>query len=286
MQGAVYTGLHTVELQDRPVPQVESPTDAVVKMLHGTICGTDLHILRGHVPSVEKGRILGHEGVGTIVSVGGSVNGLFVGDTVLISCITACGVCSACRKGLRSHCASGGWVLGNVIDGTQAEYVRIPHAASSLYKIPGDINTESCVAMSDAFPTGMECGAMNAHVEPGSTVAIVGAGPVGLSAMMTAKLYSPSLLVLIDMDETRLQHAKRLGADKVINPEASGAMETLGSMNEGQGFDCVIEAVGIPKTFELCQKLVAAGGAIANIGVHGQKVDLYLAELWDHNISK
>lgn len=286
MRGLVYTGPNRFEVQDRAVPEIESPTDAVVKMLHSTICGTDLHILKGDVPTVERGRILGHEGVGTIVSKGTNVDGFSVGDVVLISCITACGLCSACGKGLRSHCVRGGWILGNGIDGTQAEYVRIPYASASLYKIPKNMNPGACVALSDAFPTGMECGSINAHVQPGSTVVIVGAGPVGLSAMLTAKLYSPALVAMIDVDETRLQHAKRLGADKVMNPEAASAREILDSFNDGQGFDSVMEAVGIPETFELCQKLVAPGGAIANIGVHGQKVDLYLDELWGHNISE
>ncbi|OJJ35954.1 hypothetical protein ASPWEDRAFT_111381 [Aspergillus wentii DTO 134E9] len=285
MNGLVYTAANTVEIQDRPIPQIECPTDAVVKMMHSSICGTDLHILKGHVPTVDHGRILGHEGVGTIVSLGSNVDGFFIGDIVLISCITACGVCPACTKGLRSHCGSGGWILGNVIDGTQAEYVRIPQAAASLYKIPGNIDSAACVALSDAFPTGLECGAMNSQAQPGNSVAIVGAGPVGLSAMLTAKLYSPATLVVIDVDESRLDHARKLGADIVINPQASDAMETLDSINEGQGFDSVIEAVGSSESFEMCQKLVAPGGSIANIGVHGQKVDLYLNELWDHNIS-
>ncbi|KAI7973769.1 hypothetical protein EIK77_001832 [Talaromyces pinophilus] len=286
MKGLVYTGPNSFEIQDQPIPQIEKPTDAVVKMLHSSICGTDLHILKGHVPTVEYGRILGHEGVGTIVSLGNSVDGLFVGDTVLISCITACGVCSSCTSGLRSHCVNGGWILGNVIAGTQAEYVRIPHAMCSLHRLPGNINTKACVAFSDALPTAMECGVINGDIKPGSTVVIIGAGPVGLSALLTARLYTPSSIICIDVDEERLNHAKRLGADKTLNSRAPDAMETLDSMNGGRGFDSVIEAVGIPETFELCQKLVAPGGSIANIGVHGQTVNLYLENLWDHNISE
>lgn len=286
MKGLVYTGPNSFEIKDQPIPQIEKPTDAVVKMLHSSICGTDLHILKGHVPTAEYGRILGHEGVGTIVSLGNSVDGLFVGDTVLISCITACGVCSPCSSGLRSHCVNGGWILGNVIAGTQAEYVRIPHAMCSLHKLPGNINTKACVAFSDALPTAMECGVINGDIKPGTTVAIIGAGPVGLSALLTARLYTPSSIICIDVDEERLSHAKRLGVDKTLNSRAPDAMETLDSMNGGRGFDSVIEAVGIPETFELCQKLVAPGGSIANIGVHGQKVNLYLENLWDHNISE
>lgn len=284
MKALVLTGPGQIQLQDRSIPTIESPTDAVVKMHHTTICGTDLHIIKGDVPTVEPGRILGHEGVGSIVSMGSAVNDFYTGDVVLISCISACGVCPACRKGLSSHCARGGWILGNIIDGTQAEYVRIPHATSSLYKLPGTINEKAAVTLSDSFPTGWECGTINACVQPGSTVAIVGAGPAGLAAMLTAKFYTPSRIVVIDINDTRLEHAKRLGADEVINSDTPGAMELLDEASGGHGFDCVIEAVGIPKTFELCQRLVAPGGSIANVGVHGQKVELELDKLWDRNI--
>ena len=268
------------------MPEVQRSTDAVVQMNHTTICGTDLHILQGDVPTVDHGRILGHEGVGTIRSLGSAVEGFFIGDQVLISCISSCGICPPCTKGMRSHCATGGWQLGNVIDGTQAEYVRIPHATGSLYKLPGNIDPGEMVALSDAFPTGMECGTLNANVQPGQSVAIVGAGPVGLAAMLTAKLYTPYAVVVIDKDDKRLDHAKKLGADKTVNVEAFDAMEELDLISDGRGFDSVIEAVGTPTTFDLCQKLVAPGGSLANIGVHGQKVTLDLDKLWDRNISQ
>lgn len=285
MKALVYTGPGKLEFQERAIPTIQSPTDAIVKMRHTTICGTDLHILKGDVPSIEYGRVLGHEGVGSIVAVGSAVTEFKADDTVLISAITGCGVCSYCRRGMSSHCSSGGWLLGNSQDGTQAEYVRIPHATSSLYKIPASIDPRAAVTLSDAFPTGMESGAMNACVQPGSTVAVIGAGPVGLAAMLTAKLYSPSYLVAIDLDETRLGHAKRLGADETVNPSSPSAMEALEKATDGVGFDAVIEAVGVPKTFELSQKLVAPGGSLANVGVHGQKVDLHLDKLWDRNIA-
>ncbi|KAF7590353.1 hypothetical protein BBP40_002956 [Aspergillus hancockii] len=285
MKAFVYTGPGCFEMQDRPMPVILSPTDAVVKMLHTTICGTDLHILKGDVPRVPPGRVLGHEGVGTIVSIGSAVIELGVGDTVLVAAITACKVCSSCQKGLESHCVTGGWALGNKLDGTQAEYVRIPHATSSLYKIPRGLDLRACVAISDALPTGMECGTISADVQPGTTVAIIGAGPVGLAAMLTAKLYTPSLIVMIDLDETRLDHARKLGAGRTVNTGNFDAMEVLSNITDGQGFDCVIEAVGTPKTFELCQKLVSPGGSIANVGVHGQQVNLDIHELWDQNIS-
>lgn len=268
------------------MPVIQSPTDAILKMLHSTICGTDLHILKGDVPAIPYDRVLGHEGVGTVISVGPAIDGLSVGDNVVIAAITACKVCASCRKGLEAHCITGGWQLGNKVDGTQAEYVRIPHATSSLYKIPEGLDLRACAAISDALPTGLECGTISAHVQPGSTVAIIGAGPVGLAVMLTARLYTPSQIVMIDLDDTRLEHAKRLGADHAVNPGKLDAMETLNTFTEGQGFDCVIEAVGIPKTFEMCQKLVAPGGSIANVGVHGHPVNLDLHKLWDRNISK
>ncbi|EAW13294.1 zinc-dependent alcohol dehydrogenase family protein [Aspergillus clavatus NRRL 1] len=285
MKGLIYAGPNTYRVEDRPVPDLRNPTDAIVKMLYSTICGTDLHILKGDVPTVEQGRILGHEGVGTIASLGPAVQGLAEGDLVLISCMTSCGVCPACRKNLHSHCQTGGWKLGNTIDGTQAEYVRIPHAACSLYKLSSEIDPKACVALSDALPTGWECGTINATVQPAGRVVIVGAGPVGLSALMTAKLYTPSLIVVVDQSDTRLGHAKRLGADETVNPQEPGAMEKLNLLTDGEGFDSVIEAVGIPATFELSQQLVAAGGHIANVGVHGQPVALKLNQLWDRNIS-
>ncbi|KAJ6140013.1 hypothetical protein N7471_006499 [Penicillium samsonianum] len=285
MKGLVYTGANQYEVRDCVLPEIQSPTDAIVQMNHTSICGTDLHILKGDVPTVEPGRILGHEGVGAIVSVGSAVTDFFVGDNVLISCITSCGTCAPCRKGMNSHCATGGWVLGNVIDGTQAEYVRIPHAINSLYKLPGNIDPAEMAGFSDAFPTGMECGTLNANVQPGKSVAIVGAGPVGIAAMLTSKLYSPYPIVVLDKENKRLELARKLGADQVINVDAFNAMEELDSVVDGKGFDCVMEAVGTPASFDLCQKLVAPGGSLANIGVHGQKATLDLDHLWDHNIS-
>ncbi|KAL2869383.1 zinc-dependent alcohol dehydrogenase family protein [Aspergillus lucknowensis] len=288
MKALVYTDRNECAIQDRPIPTIQSPTDAIVKMQHTTISGTDLHILSGDLPVVEPGRVLGHEGIGTIASLGSAVSerDLYMGDQVLISCITSCGVCAACRRSLTSHCHSGGgWALGCVIDGTQAEYVRIPHAASSLHRLPTNIDARACVAFSAALPTGYECGTLHANVQPGDRVAIVGAGAVGLSALLTARLYTPSLIVVIDLDETRLAHAKRLGADEVINPVRSDAMERLDELSGEHGFDSAIEAVGRPQTFELCQRLVGPGGSIANIGVHGQRAEIVLDRMWDHNIN-
>lgn len=285
MKALVYTGPGKVEVMERARPTLQAPTDAVVRLMHASICGTDLHILQGDVPTAKPGLVLGHEGVGIVEEVGSAVHNFRVGERVLISCMTSCGACSFCRRGISAHCQTGGWMLGHRIDGTQAEYVRVPHATLSLHTLPASIDPRAAVAISDAFPTGLECGVLSANVQPGGTVVIVGAGPVGMAALLTAKLYTPALIVMVDRDEARLATARQLGA-KTVHASAEGAREQLMAMTEGYGFDSVIEAVGIPATFELCQELVAVGGRIANVGVHGTKVDLHLDRLWDRNISK
>ena len=285
MKALVYQGVNKKALEERPKPTIEAPTDAVVRMTLTTICGTDLHILKGDVPTCLPGRILGHEGVGVIDSVGAAVTAFKPGDPVLISCISACGKCVNCRKQMYSHCTSGGWMLGNTIDGTQAEFVRIPHADMSLYAIPAGSDEEALVMLSDVLPTGLECGVLNGQVQPGNTVAIVGSGPIGLAALLTAQFYSPAEIIMIDPDDERLAIAKRFGATATINSMDGKAAQTVMALTQQRGVDTVIEAVGVPATFDLCQQIVAAGGHIANIGVHGQKVDLHLESLWDRNIS-
>lgn len=285
MQALVYLGPGKNALEERPRPEITAPTDAIVKITKTTICGTDLHILKGDVPSCQPGRILGHEGVGVIDKVGPAVTAFKQGDRVLISCISACGKCVYCRKLMYSHCTNGGWILGNKIDGTQAEFVRIPFADTSLYPIPAGADEEALVMLSDILPTGFECGVLNGKVQPGSTVAIVGAGPIGLAALLTAQFYSPAEIIMIDLDDNRLEAAKRFGATAVINSADGKAAETIMKMSGERGVDTAIEAVGIPATFELCEKIVAPGGTIANIGVHGTKVDLHLEQLWDRNIT-
>lgn len=285
MKALVYLGPGNKAVEERPTPALEAAGDAIVRVTRTTICGTDLHILKGDVPTCESGRILGHEGVGVIESVGAAVTGFEPGDHVLISCITACGRCDYCRRGMYSHCADGGWILGHRIDGTQAEYVRIPHADTSLYKIPAGLDEEALVMLSDILPTGFECGVLNGKVAPGSTVAIVGAGPIGLAALLTARFYSPTAIILIDIDDARLAMARHFGATHVLNSRDGEAAARLMALTGGRGADTVIEAVGISATFELCQDLVAAGGTIANIGVHGAKADLHLDRLWSHNIA-
>jgi len=285
MKAFVYKGPGKKALEDRPVPDVKAPTDATVKIIKTTICGTDLHILKGDVPTCTPGRILGHEGVGIVEKTGPGVTAFHQGDHVLISCISACGKCEYCRRGMYSHCTTGGWILGNTIDGTQAEYVRIPHADTSLYPIPPGADEEALVMLSDILPTGFECGVLNGRVEPGATVAIVGAGPIGLAALLTAQFYSPAEIIMIDLDDNRLEVARRFGATQTVNSKDGKAAEKVKALTAGRGADTAIEAVGLPATFLLCEDLVAPGGIIANVGVHGTKVDLHLERLWSENIA-
>ena len=285
MKALVYLGNGKKSYEDRPKPHITVPSDAIVKIVKTTICGTDLHILKGDMPTVKTGRILGHEGVGIIDEVGAGVTAFKRGDRVLISCVTSCGACVYCRRLMFSHCVKGGWILGYEIDGTQAEFVRIPFADTSLYPILEGEDEEPLVMCSDILPTGFECAVLNAQVSPGSTVAIVGSGPVGLAALLTAQFYSPAEIIMIDLDDKRLEIAKRLGATSVVNSTDGNAAAAVMKMTGDRGVDSVIEAVGIPATFELCEQIVAPGGHIANIGVHGKPVALHLERLWDRNIT-
>ena len=285
MKALVYLGPGKKAVEDRPKPGIGAPTDAIVKVTKTTICGTDLHILKGDVATCKPGRILGHEGVGVVEEVGSAVTAFKTGDRVLISCISACGKCGYCRKQMYSHCIIGGWILGNSIDGTQAEFVRIPHADTSLYPIPEGVDEEALVMLSDILPTGFECGVLNGKVRPGNVVAIVGAGPIGLAALLTAQFYSPAEIIMIDLDDNRLAVAKRFGATATVNSGDGKAVAAVMKLTKNCGVDTAIEAVGIPATFEMCEEIVAIGGIIANVGVHGTKADLHLEKLWDRNIS-
>jgi alcohol dehydrogenase len=271
--------------EDQPHPTIQHPEDAIVKITTTTICGTDLHILKGDLPAVTDGRILGHEGIGIIEKAGSGVSSFKAGDKVIISCVTACMKCDFCRKGMLSHCRHGGWILGNLINGTQAEYVRIPYADGSLYHFPKGGDEEAMVMLSDALPTGFECGVLNGEVKPGETVAIVGAGPVGLAVLLTAQFYSPAVIYVIDLDDNRLAIAKKFGATTVINSSDGNAVESIMKLTNGEGVDVAIEAVGIAATFDICQDIVGAGGRLANVGVHGKPVSLQLERLWDRNIA-
>ncbi len=285
MKALVYHGASKKAWEEKPKPTLLESSDAIVKISKTTICGTDLHILKGDVPEVTDGRILGHEGVGIIEEVGTAVAEFKKGDHVLISCITACGKCSYCKKGMNSHCEKGGWVLGHLIDGTQAEYVRIPLADTSLYHIPADADEEALVMLSDILPTGFECGVINGEVQPGDVVAIIGAGPIGLATLLTAQFYTPAEIIMVDIDKTRLEVSKRFGATHIINSSTEDAVEAIMRLTNNKGVDVAIEAVGIPATFELCQTVIAPGGRIANVGVHGKSVSLHLETLWSKNIT-
>ena len=285
MKALVYHGPGKRAWEDKPRPAILNPGDAIVRITTSTICGTDLHILKGDLPAVTNGRILGHEGIGVVEQVGTGVSEFHVGDKVIISCVTACLKCDFCKRGMYSHCRHGGWVLGYTIDGTQAEYARIPQADGSLYHFPDGGDEEALVMLSDILPTGFECGVLNGQVKPGDTVAIVGAGPVGLAVLLTAQFYSPAQIFMIDLDGKRLAVAKQFGATTLIDSADGHAAQHVMELTEGAGVDVAIEAVGLPATFAICQAIVAAGGRIANVGVHGKPVELHMEKLWDRNIS-
>src|SRR6188474_368537 len=285
MKALVYHGPGKKSWEEKPKPVIKQPTDALVKILKTTICGTDLHIMKGDVPEVSVGRIIGHEGVGIVEEVGTAVSNFKKGDHVLISCISSCGKCDYCKKGMYSHCREGGWILGHNIDGTQAEYVRIPFADNSLYHVPENSDEEALVMLSDILPTGFECGVLNGQVKPGDTVAIVGAGPIGLAVLLTAQFYSPAAVLMIDLDDNRLRVAKDFGATTLINSADGKAVERVLELTGGEGVDVAVEAVGMPATFDICQSILAPGGHLANVGVHGTPVELYVEKLWDRNIT-
>ena len=291
MKALVYHGPGQKVWEDVPDPVIIDPTDVIVQMDTTTICGTDLHILKGDVPAVTDGRILGHEGVGTITELGSAVSKLAVGDRVIISCVTSCGSCTYCHQGLPSHCldeegASGvGWILGHLIDGTQAEYVRVPFAEGSLHKLPEGVSDEAALTLSDILPTGFEIGVRNGRVKPGDVVAVIGAGPVGLAVIMTAGLYGASRVIAIDLDDNRLALAKTFGASDTVNSGGESWQDEVLAMTDGLGVDVAIEAVGVPSTFTMATELIRPGGTVANVGVHGKSVELKLQELWIKDVA-
>lgn len=291
MKAIVYHGPGKKTWEDVPDRKIIHPTDAIVKIDSTTICGTDLHILKGDVPAVTDGRILGHEGVGTITEIGSAVSTLAVGDRVIISCISACGACSYCHQGLYAHCladegASGiGWILGHLIDGTQAEYTRVPFADNSLYKLPAAVPDAAGVMLSDILPTGFEIGVRYGRVKPGDVVAVVGSGPVGLASIMTAGLYGAARIIAIDLDDNRLEVSRTFGATDTVNSGRAGFIDEIKGMTDGLGVDVAIEAVGIPATFDTCIRIIRPGGTVANVGVHGKPVELPLQDLWISDIA-
>ncbi|MER6573260.1 zinc-dependent alcohol dehydrogenase family protein [Streptomyces sp. NPDC001093] len=285
MKGFVFHGPGQASWQDVPDPAVKEPTDAIVKVGAVTICGTDLHILKGDVPEVRSGTVLGHEAVGEIVEVGSDVRTVRPGDRVLMSCITSCGRCRFCRDGSYGQCrGGGGWILGHLVDGTQAEYVRVPYADLSVHPLPAAVPSEEAVLLADIFPTSYEVGVLNGHVRPGDTVAIVGAGPIGLAAVATARLFAPERIISVDMAPARLEAARRLGADAVADAREEPG-QLVADLTDGLGADVVMEAVGVPESFELCTRMVRPGGHVANIGVHGRPATLHLEDLWIRNVT-
>jgi alcohol dehydrogenase len=282
----VYDGPGRRSWRDVPDPVIEQPTDAIVRVDAVTICGTDLHILKGDVPEVQPGRVLGHEAVGTVTAIGPAVQRVSVGDRVLVSCITACGTCSYCHQAHYGQClGGGGWILGHLIDGTQAEYVRVPFADNSTHKVPDGVTDEQMIVLADILPTSYEVGVLSGAVRPGDVVAIVGAGPIGLAAILTARLYSPSHIVVVDIAETRLEAAHKFGADIVVNSTSGNARAVIDQVTGGLGADVAIEAVGLPETFESAIELVRPGGHVANVGVHGSPATLHLERMWIKNLT-
>ncbi|MCM2417728.1 zinc-dependent alcohol dehydrogenase family protein [Streptomyces sp. RKAG293] len=285
MKAFVFHGPGQSAWKDVPDPGIQDPDDVIVRVDAVTICGTDLHILKGDVPEVPPGTVLGHEAVGEVVEVGSGVRTVRPGDRVLVSCISACGRCRFCREGAYGQClGGGGWILGHTIDGTQAEYVRVPFADLSVHLLPAAVDSQDAVLLADIYPTAYEVGVLNGRVGPGDTVVVVGAGPIGLAAITTAQLFSPGRIIAVDLAPARLEAAKRMGADTVVNA-AEDPEQLVSDLTDGLGADVVIEAVGVPASFEMCTRMVRPGGRVANVGVHGKPATLHLETLWSKNLT-
>jgi alcohol dehydrogenase len=286
MRAIVYRGPGNPSWEEAPEPEITDDADAIVRVDATTICGTDLHILEGDVPSVGEGRIIGHEAVGTVDEIGGSVRTIGEGDRVLVSCISSCGMCEFCREGHFGQCrGGGGWLLGHTYDGTQADYVRVPFADTSTYRLPAGIPDEEALMLADVVPTGYEVGVLRSGIRPGEVVAVIGSGPVGLAAIMGARLFSPSHIIAIDRAESRLEAAKHFGADVTVNDSAASPLEVVRSLTDGEGADVVIEAVGLPETFELAVQLTRPGARVANVGVHGKPAAFHLEDQWTRDLT-
>nr|WP_207145376.1 alcohol dehydrogenase catalytic domain-containing protein [Afifella marina] len=285
VKALVYYGSGKISWEDKPLPKIEHPADVIVRISKTTLCGTDLAILRGGVPTVQPGRTIGHEATGYITEVGPAVQDFKVGDHVIIPCNTSCGRCDPCRRGLHSSCERGGWLLGNTIDGVQAEYARIPLADSSLFRIPDGVDEEAALMLADILPTGLEVGVKRAEVSLGDALVVIGAGPVGLATILAAEFYSPARIIAIDLDDNRLAKALEIGATNIINNKDGKAREKVMALTEGRGADAVIEVIGNPATFQLAQEILAAGGRMANIGIFHKSTELHSETLWTHNIT-
>ena len=281
MKALVYHGPGEKAWEEKADPAIVAPSDVIVRIDSSTICGTDLHILKGDVPEVQPGTVLGHEAVGTVVESGDAVTTLADGDRVLVSCITSCGRCRFCKEGHYGLCTGGGgWIFGHLIDGLQAEYARVPFAETSVHKVPEDLTDDQVLFLADILPTAYEVGVLNGKVDAGDTVVVVGAGPIGLATVMTAKLYTPARVIAVDIADARLERARQFGADVTINNSREDAVAAVKELTHGLGADVAIEAVGVPDTFELCTEIVRPGGHVANVGVHGHSATLHLETLW------
>ena len=286
MKALVYHGPGKRSWDSLPDPTIHDPSDILIEIATTTICGSDLHILKGDVPETTPGTVLGHEAIGTVLEVGSSVSTVAKGDRVLVSCITACGRCRSCREAKYGLCTGGGgWIFGHLIDGVQAEYARVPFADTSVYRLPEDVSDEQALFLTDILPTAFEVGVLNGRVQPGDTIAVIGAGPVGLAAIMTARLFTPGRIIAIDMADTRLAHASDFGADQTVNNGSTDPIETIMELTDGLGVDVAIEAVGVPATFELAAELIRPGGRVANVGVHGHPAALHLERLWTRDVT-
>ena len=289
VKALVYHGPGQKSWETVPDPSLAEPTDIVVQIDTTTICGTDLHILKGDVPAVTDGRILGHEAVGTVAAVGAAVTSLAEGDRVLVPAITSCGRCAYCKRAMPSHCqATGGigWIFGHLIDGTQAEYARVPFAETSVHKVPEGVTDERVIFLADILPTGYEVGVRNGRVKPGDVVVVVGAGPVGLAAIQTASLAGAARIIALEPADTRREHSRRFGADVAIDTADPDAEQQVMALTDGGlGADVAIEAVGVPATFDICTRVVRPGGVVANVGVHGAPTTLHLEDLWIKNVT-
>jgi alcohol dehydrogenase len=286
MKALIYHGPGQKDWETKEDPAILAASDAIVRIDSSTICGTDLHILKGDVPEVQPGTVLGHEAVGTIVETGEAVTTLAEGDRVLVSCITSCGRCRFCKEGHYGLCTGGGgWIFGHLIDGLQAEYARVPFAETSVYKVPEDLSDDQVLFLADILPTAYEVGVLNGKVDAGDTVVVVGAGPIGLATIMTANLYTPARVVAVDLADARLEKALEFGADVTINSGREDALTAIQDLTQGLGADVAVEAVGVPETFELCAAIVRPGGRVANVGVHGHPATLHLETLWIKDIT-
>lgn len=286
MRALVYHGPGQKAWQEAPGPEITDDGDAIVRVDATTICGTDLHILKGDVPETTPGTILGHEAVGTVQEIGAGVSTVAPGDRVLLSCVSSCGRCRFCREGRYGQClGGGGWIFGHLINGVQAEYARVPFADNSVYNVSDELTDEQVLFLADILPTSYEVGVLNGMVSPGDVVAIVGAGPIGLAAILTARLYTPGRIVAIDLADSRLDSATRFGVDVTINNGTEDPVAKIMELTNGLGADVAFEAVGVPETFELAADLVRPAGRVANIGVHGKPASLHLEKLWIRDVT-